>query len=168
VLTARAHPGDTASAAGNSLFDLRSVSARMVIGRGREYLRIDHGSGVVRIDIVDGSVREGPVSLRFELGDNSALPVQLDALRQYRELSEGGRTDAQAHRRLADMLLPLHAFDERARGASLRFMADALLGAGDWPGDGEHRKSRVRRLVATGEALMRAGPRTILAFGPGF
>ncbi len=168
MLIARAHPGDTAFAAGYSLFDLRSVSARMVSDRGGEHLRVDYANGVVRIDIVDGSVRKGPVSLRFELADGPTLSVQLGALRQYRELSEGGRTNAQACRRLADMLLSLHAFDERACGVSLRSMADALLGVGDWPGDGEHRKSRVRRLVATGAALMRAGPRTILAFGPSF
>jgi hypothetical protein len=56
----------------------------------------------------------------------------------------------------------LHAHDAREAGASLRDIAELLLGPGDWPGDGEWRKSQARRLVQAGASLIRSGPRSIL------
>jgi hypothetical protein len=52
--------------------------------------------------------------------------------------------------------------DARQAGASLRETADILLGPGAWPGDGEHRKSYVRRLLNVGSHLIDSGPREIL------
>jgi hypothetical protein len=56
----------------------------------------------------------------------------------------GIRPIACRHVRLANRLQTLHAADARNRGVSLRAIADLVLGAGDWPGDGKHRKSLVR------------------------
>lgn len=166
VLAARARPyrGPATEAEGR-VFDLPRVSAQMAVGADREHVRIDQASTVIRLDIIAGTLRNGPVSLAFELVDGPGLPFKIDALRQFHEYATGARAAASPHKRLAAMLLPLCAFDERARGASLRHIADMLLGHGDWPGDGDHRKSRARRLVAAGEALVRAGPQAILARG---
>lgn len=62
------------------------------------------------------------------------------------------------------MLMALQAFDTRATGASLRTIAVILFGEGDLAGDGQHRKSRARRPLMAGEAMVRAGPRATLAF----
>ena len=63
---------------------------------------------------------------------------------------------------MAAKLFALQAVDARSEGASLRETAASILGPGDWPGDGEHRKSLVRRMIATGERIIQAGPRAIL------
>jgi hypothetical protein len=33
-----------------------------------------------------------------------------------------------------------------------------VLGPGAWPGEGEHRKSLVRRLIAAGDRMIHSGP----------
>ncbi|WP_422396644.1 DNA -binding domain-containing protein [Sphingomonas profundi] len=96
--------------------------------------------------------------LRFDLADDDRLVAQVAAIRALRE----PRLSGQESLRLAAKLLALEAVDARSDGASLRETAASILGPGDWPGDGEHRKSYVRRLLKIGEQMIRAGPRAIL------
>jgi hypothetical protein len=56
----------------------------------------------------------------------------------------------------------LRVGDAIAAGASQRAIGLGIYG-GDWPGDGEHLKSRVRRMIPLAAALFRAGPRGVLA-----
>ena len=134
---------------------------RFLAGADREHLLINHGGRPVRLDIVEGTTTAGPVSLRVDLAIDDRLGQQIAAIRA---LAEPNRT-ARSYHRLAERLLALHALDAHAAGASLRESAQILLGPGEWPGDGEHRKSRIRRLIAVGKAMMKSGPRSILA-GP--
>jgi hypothetical protein len=166
VLNVRALPRRaTATDGERHAFDLRRLSAQVVVGSSSEHVRIDHAGMVIRLDIIEGTLLNGAVSLRFELAYDQHLPAQLSALREFDRLFAGVPESLGGNARLAEMLFALRAFDARAAGASLRSVADMLLGNGEWPGDGEHRKSRVRRLVETGESLVRAGPRAILARG---
>lgn len=144
---------------GGRLFDARSADVRMVTGPRAEHLLIDRGGEVIRIDVIEGTTAAGPVMLRFDLPDEDRLDMQLSAIRALREPAPVTRS----HVQLARRLLALHAVDARDTGASLREAADMVLGRGDWPGDGEHRKSLIRRLVMTGERLIRAGAGAILA-----
>ncbi|ARS28742.1 hypothetical protein KC8_15785 [Sphingomonas sp. KC8] len=114
------------------------------------------------MDVIEGTLRDGPVSLGFELQYGPRFPVQLAAAREFDALFVQECLPLPP-RRLTEMLLALQAYDARTTGASLRIIAQDLLGPGDWPGDGEFRKSRARRLVAMGAALVRAGPHAILA-----
>jgi hypothetical protein len=59
---------------------------------------------------------------------------------------------------LSRLVLALRAADAKRHGCSLRRVARDVLGRQDWPGDGDCEKSRARRIVASGEALVRAGP----------
>lgn len=59
----------------------------------------------------------------------------------------------------------MNAVDGRDAGASLKDIADHVLGPGDWPGDGEHRKSMIRRMIVNGDRMLSVGPRAILAVG---
>lgn len=157
VLAARAlHPIDAAC---GRLFDARLADTRMVSGTSAEHLLIDRGGEVIRLDVMEGTTAAGPVVLRFDLADDDRLDMQLHAIQALREPSPVARS----HMQLARRLLALHAIDARDTGASLREAADMVLGRGDWPGDGEHRKSLIRRLVVTGEHLIRAGAGAILA-----
>jgi len=143
---------------GAQLFDARSADVRVVQGPHCEHLVTDRGAGPVRLDVNEGSVFAGPVTLRFDLPDDDRVEGRIAAIRMFRVMAPTGH----AHRRLADRLIALHAVDARDGGASLREVADILLGPGDWPGDGEHRKSYVRRLLAAGSRMIASGPRAIL------
>lgn len=155
VISARALP---AADGGPRTLDPASLRARVVAAEGVEHLAVERRGGIVRLDVVEGTTCKGPVTVRFLLDDDARLAAQLATLATWR-----GRTPAGGrYSRLSQRLVALHAVDARNAGASLRETADLLLGAGDWPGDGEHRKSRVRRLLATGQELIGAGPEAIL------
>jgi hypothetical protein len=129
-----------------------------LVGSAVEHIVLDPGSFVVRIDVIGGKVQDGPVALTFDVPDGDRLDVQLDTIRMFSALCRPRR-----HEQLARRLLALQAVDAKEKGASLREIADIVLGSGDWPGDGEHRKSRVRRLLESGARMIRDGHRPILA-----
>jgi hypothetical protein len=129
----------------------------MVSGPDRTNLVIDRGGELMRLDFAAGSLDSGPVTLHFNLIDNGRLETQIAAIQQFR-----GTVPPRRYTRLAERLIALHAADARVTGASLREIAELLLGPGEWPGDGEHRKSLVRRLIAAGERMVHAGPRHVL------
>jgi hypothetical protein len=155
VIVARATPAQNS---GGRTFDAAIAATRILRGRHHEHLLINQHGVITRLDIIEGTVLAGPVSLRFELADDCHLEVGMGAIRAFASENE----THPRHTQLARRLLALHAADARAAGTSLRETAERVLGPGDWPGDGEHRKSVVRRLVAAGEQMVRAGPRAIL------
>ena len=160
---ARPHLGAGHSSIGQA-FDLRRFHARAVSCATSEYVRIDHYGKVLRLDVATGTVLDGPVSLAFELSLGPHMAAQLKALRDFGALfMKSGSATLPTQGRLSVQLLALQAQDARLTGASLREIAEKLLGKGDWPGAGEYRKSKARRLVAMGAALVWAGPRAILA-----
>ena len=164
VLVVRATPARAWKNALRSYrFDLDRISGHVLVDDGLEHVRLDHPTGVIRLDVVSGSLRDGPVNLTFELVHSARLSIQLSALRDFDMLSVGRGIASPDHRRLLGSLAALQTVDARTAGASLRNIADLLLGEGDWPGDGEHRKSRVRRMLALGAQLLRAGPLPILS-----
>lgn len=136
--------------------DAPDATVHRVIGPFCEYLAIDNGGVPVRLDVVEGRTMPGPVALRFDIADDDRLPLQLEAIGT---LAGHGRQRPMP--RLTNRLLALRAFDARLAGKGLRSIADHLLGDGDWPGDGEHRKSLVRRLCAMGERMVCDGPRAV-------
>lgn len=140
------------------LFDTLSAEVRMMRGLRGEHLLIDRGDELVRLDVIDSTTAAGPVTLRFDLADDDRLDTQIAVIRTLRAAVASGPR----HGRLARRLLALQAVEARNAGASLKETADILLGPGDWPGDGEHRKSYVRRLLDAGSRMIRSGPREIL------
>ena len=156
VLAVRAVP---VFGAGARIFDAHTADVRVLRGPSGEHLITDRGGEPVRLDVIEGTTVAGPVMLRFDVADDDRLDVRIAAVRALRYTASTGRR----HIQLARKLLALQAVDARDAGASLREIAELLLGSGEWPGDGEHRKSNVRRLVETGEGVLRAGPRAMLA-----
>ncbi|WP_158011014.1 DNA -binding domain-containing protein [Tardibacter chloracetimidivorans] len=152
-------PGDIA---GGRFFDALLANTRMVRGPRAEHLLIDRGGEVIRLDVIDGTVAAGPVTLRFDLPDDDRLDMQLSVMRAFREPAPVARS----HVQLARRLLALQAIDARDAGASLREVAAMVLGPGVWPGDGEHRKSLVRRMIVAGDRMIRAGPAGALVDRP--
>lgn len=136
------------------LFDVSAGNARILIGADREHVLVKHGAATIRFDVIEGTVLKGPVTLHFDLADDARLDDRLAVIRTFR----AAPTFDARHQRLANRLLALQATDLRDAGASLRETADHVFGPGDWPGDGDHRKSRVRRLCDIGRGLIEAGP----------
>lgn len=156
VLAVRAvQPAD---AAGGRLFDPLKFDVRMVQRSRCEHLLIVCNGEVIRLDVIEGTTAAGPVALRFDLPDDDCVEGRIAAIRTFRTMTPTGRV----HQRTADRLIALQAVDAHDGGASLRELADILLGPGDWPGDGEHRKSYVRRLLVSGSRMIALGPRAIL------
>jgi len=133
--------------------------ANAVGADGVEHLVVGRHGQHVRLDVVEGSTRAGPVLLQFLLADDDRLGDRLAVIRSW----HAPLPAVPDHRRWSRTLLALAAVDAQQAGASLRETADLLMGPGDWPGDGEHRKSRVRRLLAAGRTAIRNGPRAVLA-----
>jgi hypothetical protein len=160
VLTVRASmPGDLA---GGRLFDASWSETHIVNGPSGQHLLIDRGDDLVRLDVIDGTAAAGPVVLSYDLPDDDRLDVRLSALRSLHHPAPVARS----HSQLARRLLALLAVDARDAGASLREIAGTVLGPGAWPGDGEHRKSLVRRMLAAGDRMIRAGPAGVLIDRP--
>jgi hypothetical protein len=148
---------------GGRLFDMIREAGRVVRSCSGEHLLIDRGGVPFRFDVMEGSVLAGPVTLHFDLPDDLRLDDRLSVIRAF----AAGKTITRHHLQLCSRLHALQAVDARGAGASLREIADCLLGCGDWPGDGEHRKSFVRRMIATGERMVCAGPCAVLVRGSG-
>lgn len=130
---------------------------RVVKGRSCEHVLLDVDRASVRLDLVEGSLTGGPVILRFEIAFDDRLSRQMDVIRSL----AGGRHFPREER-LARKLLGLEAFDAHAEGASLRETARLVLGPGDWPGTGDHRKSLVRRMIVAGARMIAEGPGAVL------
>jgi len=103
-----------------------------------------------------------PLDALFELRAHAAR-------RLWRALH--GRSPGRPFRAMPDQLRELHiltlrALDARQCGESYRTIAEALLGfhgtKTDWESD--PRKNKARRLVASGQRMMRGGYRTLLHY----
>lgn len=147
---------ETTADAATSRLNLLSESARYAPGPSETHLVIDRGGAPVRLDVI-GDIKDGAV-LRFDLRSDHRLAHRLEALHDLYAPLPGRRRFPQLARKLA----ALQAAELNVWGCSLRECADLILGSGDWPGDGDHRKSKIRRLVAAGMAMITAGPRQIL------
>ena len=156
VLTARAVP--TSGERSNGALALLPVARRMWSWR-TEHLLIDRGD-LLRVDLVDHATTGGPFQLHFDLPDDDWLEQRIAVIHSLR-----GERHHGSYPQLARRLLSLNAVDGRDAGASLKDIADHVLGPGDWPGDGEHRKSMVRRMIVSGDRMLSAGARAILAVG---
>lgn len=125
--------------------------------------RICLGAGpTARLDIFGEVASWASVSLTIELSYDGSLSRKLLALRLM-DCMLKGRAPPLQKQSLHGLIMALRAWDGRRAGAGLRTIADRLLGTGEWPGAGEHRKSRLRRLVALGRELVQYGPSRVLS-----
>jgi hypothetical protein len=145
--------------------DIRRFDPRILSDGDGEHVRFIVRGGVFRLDIVSGTVMSGPVQLTYLLAQDGRLARQIDTIRRLEHGlagTEPGQVEGAS--RIVRSAKALRARDARASGASLREIANELLGADEWPGPGEYRKSAIRRLVSMGESLVRQGPLPILTW----
>ena len=143
----------------------------IVNGAGIEHLLLSTASGPLRLDIVEGTVRDGPVDLTLTLNVDLSIIRQCDSipnLLRHFDIAGAGRWRTIEDRRLPRLVEALRVGDALDDGASLREIAAALKCTGqtyrDWPGPGESTKSWVRRRVALARRLRRRGPAAVLQF----
>jgi hypothetical protein len=152
-------------------FDLARFGSRALVARGSagEHVAITDGPLQLRLDVIEGTVCDGPVLLEHRLLGISAINRQMPVLRQFESLCRTGRIPpwrGLVDPRLRRLIMALRVCDALADGASLRAIGSTLSLNGispSWPGLGESSKSRVRRLVDLAGRLERLGPHGVLA-----
>lgn len=143
-------------------FDLRrsGVPATVVRREGCEHVRLGRGRAAVRIDIVSGSLLDGPVALVHDLAD--ADEVTIGVLRRFLHLCRRGNLPEvrpSANQRWQRQVLGLRVADALAQGASIRAVGVMLFGAErvrkEW--SEEALKSQCRRLISFARGMAGGG-----------
>jgi hypothetical protein len=160
VISARAFPCD---ASAPLRLQIDRYDPCIATGEGVEHLLLGACGRSLRVDVVSGTVLAGPVVLEPTVCLDR-LDFQVAAVRTLAGILSREPVAAVTDTRLPRLVLALRALDARREGASLREIASGIFGQTDWPGDGDHIKSRARRLVRLSEILVRAGPRGVLAY----
>jgi hypothetical protein len=141
--------------------DLSRLSRCSWPHEGCVHVRLALPDGDMRLDLVDGAVIPGRLTIEPAIDFRRPLQPQLESIRRLHALISGDRPSLR-DQRFIRLVEALRVADALAAGASLREIALGMLGD-DWPGDGEHLKSRARRRVALAGELTRAGPGAVLA-----
>ena len=125
------------------------------------HVRLDLPDGAMRLDLVGDAIGPDAVMVEPAIDLGRPLDPQLASLRRLDALCRGDGPPC-IDQRFVRLVEALRAADALASGASLRDIGVALVGD-DWPGDGEHVKSRARRRGGLAAALSRAGARGVLS-----
>ena len=130
---------------------------------GREHLLLSDGLRAIRIDVLTGTLLEGPVRLRYLIAGLASAEAPLLTLRRLLALGRTGRFSRSLHpreTRARRWVLALRASDALDAGADQREMASVLLSrtAGEprWRSNASSVRSQVQRLVR-GARRMAAG-----------
>lgn len=167
VLAAVAEPG-----AGAGAFDPASLGSLMSIATdadGIERLLFADGRHTLRVDIMSGTLRQGPVRLAWALSGLEETRAPMATLRRLIDLDRTGcfananhPSPAQARR----MALLLRVHDALADGASQRALAGLLFGehhlGARWRIDAPAYRLRVQRLVQAARRMARQHPAALL------
>ncbi|MDE8652465.1 DNA -binding domain-containing protein [Novosphingobium album (ex Liu et al. 2023)] len=123
---------------------------------------LDLLDGTLQLEGRDGALDDGPRPVAALIDYGRILEPQLESARRLDAFLRGREPPTDVGTRFGRLVEALRVGDATAAGASQRAIGLGIYG-GDWPGDGEHLKSRVRRMIPLAVALIRAGPRGVLA-----
>ncbi|HET6942114.1 MAG TPA: DUF2285 domain-containing protein [Sphingomicrobium sp.] len=149
----------------------RLVSVRRSCGVER--LLLSDGAHSIRLDLLSGTLLEGPALLRYRIAGLVGTAGPLLALRQLLALSSTGSFSKLLHRperRAARWVLVLRAFDAMCSGADQRAIAEGLLdrraGIARWRIAEPSLRSRAQRLVREAKRMASGGYRDLLRGPP--
>lgn len=158
------------------MLDIGALGSAVVVLRdsvGCERLLIREGLRMVRLDVVQGTLTEDPVRLRYKLDGLAELGHRLLTLRRLVALRRLGRLPAALYppeARGARWILLLRALDGLRDGATQRELAAGLFGtcgAGDeWRQRSDYLRLRVQRLARSATELRDGGYRALLRGSP--
>lgn len=163
VLVAEADPvGDE-----RDMFDIArwpSGARLLSCACGAEHLLLDN---TVRIDIVAGTLRAGPVRLHFRVHGIASARPQLRTLAWLLSLEAGDPMCTPPPRRIDRRLLELRVHDALAEGADHQTIARSLFGSciapTRWRIESASYRYRVQRLATAARAMAAGGWRTLFA-----
>ena len=154
------------------IFDLERVAVPALVlcdPSGTEHLLIGDDTCQIRLDVITGTILDGPVQFRFDLAGLVGLEAKLLTLRRLVALLRLGRFPQRLvsrDRRMRRWMMALRALDARRAGATHREIAVSLFGeaavAADWNGRSAYLRCRVQRLIHLGETLVQGGYRRLL------
>jgi hypothetical protein len=168
-------PPVAARPAGHShqaVFDLNRIHYPVYVfrdGLGTERVLIGDVGHHLRLDVIEGSVLEGPVRFRYQLADECALPAKVMTLRRLMALARLGRFPKvlfPCEPRAAGWMRAMQAFDGRRVGATQREIAGALYGRTpteeDWRRGSSYLRCRVQRALRLASNMVEGGYRRLL------
>ena len=127
---------------------------------GNEHVVISDGQRRIRIDVMAGSLLNGPVLLQYQLQGIAQLDQKPLALRRLAALHRYGKLLPSlfpVSSRAKSVVSALRVHDALVDGASQRDVAYALFGReavnSDWAGRSDYLRSKVRRLIALARRL---------------
>jgi hypothetical protein len=136
---------------------------------GREMAVLSDGGHQIQLQVGEGTLSEGPVRLRYEMGgfDQAEAKLRtvarLTSLRRHGHFARGLFPDAPGAARMA---LALQAYDGLVAGASQRDIAIALFGdqmvREEWNGRSDFLRARVQRLINIGRNMVDGGYKRLL------
>lgn len=151
-------------------FDIRALGslAFVLCDQADERVSLSDGMSRIGLRLIDGTLLDGPVGLRFVIDDARASP-QLQTLARFRALRERGRFGAWLHRpevRARRWILQLRAFDALCAGFGERDIARVLFGQqrtqDQWHDRDGSLRSAIRRLISTARHNVAGGYRDLL------
>lgn len=146
---------------GGCLLDLSHLDHRVVRAGSRSHLLLELPAGMLQLDLRDTGYQREIVAVTPTIDLARAIEPQLHSARRLAALLAGIPEPVPRKPGLARLIAALRVRDALAAGASQRDIGLGIFGK-EWPGDGEHLKSRVRRMIPFAAELVKAGPRAVL------
>ena len=147
----------------DTVFDLSrlaQLTTILVDPEGHEHIVISNGLRRIRLDVVSGSLVDGPIALRIVCADMCRLKAAATTMARLASLYQHQRfmpAHFREDRRCTRWIAALRVHDGLCAGASQREIAIALYGhkrvASDWYDDNDVMRAGVRRLIRTARGL---------------
>lgn len=135
----------------------------------REYVVLDDGFHRLRLDIIGGTIRDGPVLPVFQVRGLTSIEPKLLTLSRIGLVARLGLRAAPLwppERRMPRWIEMLRVHDAVQDGASQREIGSVLFGAeriaDDWQSGSGSLRSHVRRVIKLGRAMAGGGYRGLL------
>ena len=164
----RAEGGTTAH---DDFVDVRRLEADTTVLRlsdGTEHVRLASGANSISLEVMEGTVLNGPVRLVSLIENFKTVPAQIQTLERLHtlwRLKKFRRKDFRPDRRSQRWLLALRALDLDDAQYTHREISNLILSDDDpevWRREKNSLRARVRRLISLGRELRDGGYLAIL------
>jgi hypothetical protein len=153
-------------------FDLQRVAQFATVAideQSHEHVVLSNGKQRIRIDIEDGTMLQGPVSLKIICHTPVDAPTAMSTLSRASllwRLDRMPKTEQKADQKMQRLIAALRVYDALASGASRQNIARALFGddrvAKEWNSTSDAMRSTVKRLVRLSQHLAAGGYRDLM------
>lgn len=155
-----------------SIFDLERCASGAVLVKGAvgdEHCLLFEGHHRIHLHVIAGTLLEGPVELRFNIGWSEAFEPAMLTLKHFLHLCQSGELlpDRSVHDRMRHRAISmLRVHDALVQGASIRDVGIMLFGfariEAEWRDPGESLKSQCRRFITSARAMAAGGYKDLL------